>query len=193
MRTILSTFSLVFLLSFTQVINNVKKTLAEKEYNSSKYLKEAIKFIKAVRPNLTNDTAFILADKPSNIQKQYCSNGIWKDTTILSREELDYIKHQDENPQIQKWTSKILPGVRILKRSTIEDAFKDPGEWDYFHKHIGKSFSTISAPIFLRDYSYCIFYFDNHCGGLCGHGELNLYKKVNDKWEVVMCYCVWVS
>ena len=55
------------------------------------------------------------------------------------------------------------------------------------------SFNTFSLPIFLRNYSYCIFYSDNHCGWLCGGGRLTLYKKINNRWQELKSYCNWIS
>jgi hypothetical protein len=115
------------------------------------------------------------------------------DVGTYTKEELSFIKGQ-KFPSLAKWTKESLGNIRLMSSDTINAIFKDHSKWwTYFNKHVGPSFNTYSIPIFLRNDTYCLFYSDHQCGGLCGEGNLTLYKKQNDKWTVVKSYCDWIS
>ena len=77
---------------------------------------------------------------------------------------------------------------------TVTAIFKDRNKWwTYFYKYYGESFNTYSAPIFLRNYTLCLFYSSNSCGGLCGGGQITLFKKEGNTWKPFKSFCDWVS
>ena len=66
--------------------------------------------------------------------------------------------------------------------------------WVEFHKMYGSGFSTFSVPLFTVDKNTCIVYKAGHCGGLCGHGGTNVYKRVNGKWTFIQSIgMIWIS
>ncbi len=85
-----------------------------------------------------------------------------------------------------KWKTSDFPGVRLLSRDTVDAVFKVfARHWTYFRAYIGNDFNEFSMPIFLRNDTYCLFYTANYCGGLCGGGNLILYKKQGNGWKIV--------
>ena len=155
------------------------------------YVKKCIAFIKEIMPQELSDTTFILADKPFSFEYFECIEELLSDTTSYTKEELSFIKEK-QYPSLTKWTKEFFRNTRLVSSDTINAIFKDNSKWwTYFNKHIGRAFNTFS--IFLRNDTYCLFYSDHSCGGLCGSGRLTLYKKENNKWTKVKSYCDWVS
>ena len=98
-------------------------------------------------------------------------------------------------PLITKWSDSYFKNGKVLEKEKIRTIFKgnlDDG-WTDFHKEYGNSYLELSAPIFFNKYSYCIVFGAGHCGSLCEGGELILYKKNNDKWEIVKRYSNYVN
>jgi len=134
-------------------------------------------------PKQVSDTNFILADKPFSFNRFDCIASLLTDTTTYTKEELSFIKDK-KYPSVTRWSKEFFETTKIISSDTINTIFKDDSKWwTYFNKYIGKGFSTFSVPIFLRNDTYCLFYSDHHCGGLCGGGSLTLYKKQNNKWN----------
>jgi hypothetical protein len=156
------------------------------------YLQKCIAFIKEIKQKELSDTNFILADKPFSFEYFDCLKELMEDSTAYTTAELSFIKNR-QYPLLTKWTRAFYGTIRLISSVTINEIFKDPSKWwPYFNKNIGREFNTFSVPIFLRNYSYCLFYSDHHCGGLCGGGRLILYKKENNKWIELKSYCIWV-
>ena len=88
----------------------------------------------------------------------------------------------------------MVPKAKLINGDTIKEIFNNYAKmWTYFHKEIGRDLTTFSAPIFLRNYQYCIFYSSFHCGDRCGEGQLLLYKKDGADWKKVKTYCNWIA
>ena len=162
--------------------------------DSIAYLEKCVEFIKQIKQKELLDTSFILSDKPFSFEYFDCIKELLSDTTIYTKDEILLIKSK-ANPSLTRWTKEFFINIKIISSDTIASIFKDNSKWwDYFHKHVGTSFNTFSVPIFFRNDTYCLFYSDHHCGGLCGGGRLTLYKKENNKkWTEIRFYCLWVS
>jgi hypothetical protein len=161
--------------------------------DSIAFQKKCVAFIKEVKSQEVSDTNFILADKPFSFENSDCLSYLLTDAGTYTKEELSIIKDK-KFPSLVKWTKESFGSTKLVSSDTINAIFKDHSKWwTYFNKHIGRSFNTFSVPIFLRNDTYCLFYSDHHCGGLCGEGKLILYKKQNNKWTVLKSYCNWVS
>lgn len=161
--------------------------------DSIEFVKKCVAFIKEVKPQEVSDTNFILSDKPFSFESFDCILDLLTDTTTYTKEELSFIKDK-EYPLLTKWAKESFGNTNLVSSDTINPIFEDNSKWwTYFNKHIGRSFNTFSTPIFLRNDTYCLFYSSHHCGGLCGGGNLALYKKQNNKWTVVKTYCDWIS
>jgi len=50
-----------------------------------------------------------------------------------------------------------------------------------------------SRIIFNNDYSLAFFYFDFHCGELCGSGHLILAERKGGKWRIIRNDMLWVA
>jgi hypothetical protein len=162
--------------------------------DSLAYLNQVNIFIREVMEKELNDTAFILVDKPFAFEYFECIQELLTDTANYSKEERLFIQEATRKSKIKFWSSPMFSKVKMMDSKTIDSVFNDRSKgWKYFHENIGQSFNSFSAPIFFRNYSYCIFYFDNSCDNLCGGGQLILYKKQNGKWKNIQSYCNWVS
>jgi hypothetical protein len=172
-------------LSLTRAKEHIQDSIAD--------IQKSIEFIRQVKKRELNDTTFILSDKPFTFEYFECMEELLNDTSTYSQKEMAYIK-QKKYLSLSKWTNECFPKIKLIRSEIIDSLFKNRLEgWSFFHNKIGHSFNIFSLPIFLRNYSYCIFYSDNHCGWLCGGGRLTLYKKINNKWEEFKSYCDWIS
>lgn len=161
--------------------------------DSVDYILKSIAFIKQVKQQELSNTNFILSDKPFLFEYFDCIGDLLTDTTFYTKNELAFIKDK-KYPLIKYWTKEYFRNTILVSDDTITAIFKDNSKgWAYFYKIIGRNFNTFSVPIFLRDDTYCLFYSDHHCGGLCGGGQLTLYKKEKEKWVKVKTYCSWIS
>lgn len=157
------------------------------------YIRKCIAFIQEIQPQELSDTNFILSDKPFLFEYFDCMENVLADAVTFTKEELSYIKDK-KYPSLKKWTEGLLGKIKLVSSDSINAIFRDnKKEWRYFYKNFGASFNNFSVPIFLRNDTYCLFYSDNHCGGLCGGGSLVLYKKENNRWTKVHSYCDWIS
>lgn len=173
--------------------NSTTKNNLNAEQDSIAYLQKCVEFIKQIEQKELSDTNFILADKPFSFEDFDCIKELLTDTTIYTKDELLLIRNKTK-PLLTKWTKEFFTNTKIVNSDTISSIFKDNSKWwPYFYKNIGRSFNTFSVPIFFRNDTYCLFYSDHHCGGLCGGGRLTLYKKENNKWTEIKSYCDWVS
>jgi hypothetical protein len=112
--------------------------------------------------------------------------------TVADREE---IERWASRPIFRAWTQDMVAGVRIIPKDTITAIFssKHLDGWAYFYLHYGQGFHSFGCPLFLRNYTWCLFYSGHHCGWLCGDGQLALYKKEGGRWVFVKNWGVWMS
>jgi len=163
--------------------------------DSTEYLTQAIQFIKSVKQVELNEKSFVLADQPADIHGFDCLSDLLADTTTLSDNERIFVISSSNKSYIKQWRKDFFDDVTIIPSDTIKLIFgKDPfDDWNYFYEHYGSSFNSFSAPIFFRDYTFCLFYSDNSCGMLCGTGNLSLFQRKNNEWKLVKTYCEWIS
>jgi len=158
------------------------------------YIEETKEFIKYIRTNEYTDDTILLVDKPNMKEFNECINSLFRDTTLFAFDEQEIIKAQVDEPLLKKWDTKLVDKAKIISRDTVTAIFKDRNKWwTYFYKYYGESFNTYSAPIFLRNYTLCLFYSSNSCGGLCGGGQITLFKKEGNTWKPFKSFCDWVS
>lgn len=196
MKTVLSLLVIPCFLACAQSssgINKESKPLTKEQEDSSKYITESLKFIKSVIPGFLDSSQYLLQDEPASLNVIDCFNEFKADTSTFSKEDLKVIQQAYERPLIKRWTPEMFPRTSFVKKTTIDSIFEKGDGWEYFYNHIGAGFNTFSAPIFLRDYSWCLIYTSDHCGWLCASGRLELYSKKAGKWEVVKSWCNWIS
>lgn len=189
-------FLIIFLFSsipsFGQANQKTKSDLTIIQ-DSTEYLNRCIAFIKDVKKEQLAEANFILVDHPFSFEYNECISKFLIESTTYSNDELAFIKDK-KYPSLTKWSKDLFTTIKIISKDSIDLIFKDNSKWwPYFHKNIGSSFNSFSIPIFLRNYTYCLFYSDNHCGGECGDGKLTLYKMENNKWVEIQSYCNWIS
>lgn len=74
-----------------------------------------------------------------------------------------------------------------------------PGGWQKFYEEHpdARAFYVVSRVGFSPDRRRAMVYFSDHCGGLCGHGQIFTLEKVRDQWRLVNVpgakLCMWVS
>lgn len=94
-----------------------------------------------------------------------------------------------------RWSKKYFHNMKIIGRDSLDFIFKDRKNlgWNYFHKEYGEGYYSFSKPIFFRKNTISIFYSSYNCGGLCGGGQLDLYRKINDQWQLYFTLYMWIS
>lgn len=158
------------------------------------YLKQTAGFIKFITGSSETNTPFILVDKTFQFERYDCLKYVISDTAAFTKEERTYIESESRHSLLRCWTTGLVLQAKIISVDTVHAIFEDRSKgWKYFYKNAGVSFSNFSASVFLRNYSYCLFYSDNSCGGLCGRGRLTLYKKEGESWKEIKSYCDWIS
>lgn len=117
---------------------------------------------------------------------------ITTDSLVLTTKEMAYINDQINKMITHTQTKDLLPDFTFVPKDTVTNAFAQSrlGRWKYFEN---KSIYNFGVPIFLRQYTYCFFYYGYGCGGECGEGYFYIYKKVKDKWERWLMLSGWMS
>lgn len=160
------------------------------------YLDAVRQFI-AYMARTTGDSAqpFFLEDSVSPLEGSKFLNGCLNDTATFTVEERQQIRSWSVRPPLQAWTPDIAGSIRLIRKDTIRAIFsrKHMDGWNYYYHHFGASFNTFGCPLFLRHYTWCLFYSGNHCGWLCGGGQLALYKKEGGHWVFVKDWGSWIS
>jgi hypothetical protein len=122
-------------------------------------------------------------------------NSCLRDSSTFTTPERAQIKRWANHPAFQVWTPDMAPGVRLIPKDTITAIFsrKHRDGWSYFYGHYGLGYHRFGCPLFLRNYTRCLFYSGHHCGWLCGDGQLALYKKEGGRWVFVKNWGEWMS
>jgi len=159
---------------------------------SDSYVDSAKAFLTFIQKETHQDT-LILSGEPT-VGFDNCFSNALEDTTFFTETDRKSIAASLEKPPIQQWSESYFSQVKLVHQDTIDAIFQDRDRsWSYFHQYIGKNFYRFSAPIFLRNYTYCLFYMGNQCGPLCGQGQLALYRKSQGTWVIVKTFCRWIS
>lgn len=129
------------------------------------------------------------------------------DSLVLTDAEIAYANSEIDKMSNYKWRSNLLPNSKLLLADSLLALQK---RWDdlrnkpltglskeerekWLRGLIEKSkkefisFHKLSAPIFLRNGTYCLFYHGQGCINTidwwgCGSGNFIAYKKINGKW-----------
>lgn len=169
-------------------------TITDLHIDTMLYQQETINFL---NQTIKNEVGY---QKNKFVIKIECqkisSNRLWqrnilKDIVLNSKEE-DTINALIAHPIMTHWTATIFPNQILILDDSLNNFFKTKG-WQYFYKNYGHGFYSFSAPIFVANYTYCLFYKSYNCGALCGDGGLYLYKKINNQWELIKTYNHWMS
>lgn len=105
------------------------------------------------------------------------------DRLVLTQQEHRYIENELSLQANLFWTSHLFEQGRLLTKATLDSIYNSPTRGRiYFEQQYGSNLYSFSNPIFIRDYSLCIFYSGYSCGSLCGEGKLVIFKKENGNW-----------
>lgn len=118
------------------------------------------------------------------------------DVLILNNNEIEYIYRQLKKMQKPYLKADLFDSTLIISERRLKKSFKgnvDIGWAKFYKKYSPNGYYNFSKPIFLRNDSLCIFYYGNHCGGLCGGGGLYVYKKTENGWKSWIELFRWVS
>jgi len=116
------------------------------------------------------------------------------DSMTMSVKEIAYINAEIDKMKDHKWDKGLFENSQIIPTDTVTAIFKNSKRgWSYMYKKGINKFYTISKPILLHKGAFCLLYYGYSCGGLCGYGELALYKKENGKWVHWVAISSWIS
>jgi len=105
------------------------------------------------------------------------TNNTISDTLYLTKTERLYVDSCIQALASFKWTNFEKDKVGLENFSLIKnDQAKKPPDFDYI-------IYIIAKPIFIRKNSICFLFYDYGCGRLCGHGELIILTKQDNKWN----------
>jgi hypothetical protein len=187
----LLTYSFVQSQSF--IINN--KVL---QLDSTVNLKASIDFIKAITGQELSPTNLVLKNDPKMFKRVECFDEILQFDYYLKKEE--WLQIRDSIiPDLSQWAKKMEPKTAYdTKEQVVTDSISQLKSWPYFYLNLGNTglgnnIYYCSVPIFLRNNSYCIFYFINQCGPDCGMANFAIYIRNDTKWIELKRYKGWLE
>ncbi len=171
----------------TPMLRSKATTIVYKEmHNMIYYVDSMVK-----RNNILGSQAMPIVPK----QKQSRMLPLLEDSLTFSDQEIAYVYRELARLSKHKWDAGLLENSQMIPTDTITKVFADLklGGWEYlYNKGIKKNY-TFGTPVFLRNNTYCIFYYGYGCGGLCGYGDFAVYKKENGKWTYWGSITSWIS
>ena len=122
----------------------------------------------------------------------------YKLDTIFTQKDIQFIRKQFNEVENFRLNQNLLTNKVTIPRDTLAKFQNSkrgkPNFWiNYTKKYGNKGFYTIGLPLFSLDRKTVIIISGFHCGGLCGVGTTEIYKKVNGKWISISTLESWVS
>jgi hypothetical protein len=165
--------------------------------DSSEYIRQTGAFINSIQNKINpNKVEFLLEDQPQELDYLTCIKSARHDSSGLTSAEKEFIGRESNKTRIAAWPAGLIEHSTIIPKDTIAAAFAakklDDG-WRYFKGHYDDGFYMFTPPVFLRNYTLCLFNYAYYCGGVCGEGHTILYKKGGDGWKEIQTYCGFVA
>ncbi len=161
-------------------------------------LKKEIDFIKAITGQDLSPTNLVLKNDPKIFKRVECFDEILHFDYYLKKEE--WLQIRDSIiPNLSQYAKKIEPKMaNDTKEQVVTDTISQLKSWPYFYLNLGNTglgnnIYYCSVPIFLRNNSYCIFYFINQCGPDCGMADFAIYIRNDTKWIKLKTYKGWLE
>ncbi|RYY06182.1 MAG: hypothetical protein EOP43_07035 [Sphingobacteriaceae bacterium] len=132
-----------------------------------KYLKEAL------NKGTLYDSFFLLKQKSDDRQ------------LILTKEEKKYLLEKIDEQQDFIWPNNLFHNSQknnIQEKNSINKS-----------KNFFQTVFSFSKPILIRNNSIGIFYYAYYCGGECGQGSIEIYRKSGTKWTRWISIIQWIS
>lgn len=170
-------FTLALLITYFSSYSQIK---TEEEKFLSQFLKNEIGtriiYTDKIKPDFVIE---YLVDELNILEEllraEHWANKQLPEKIIFTKEEsqqvLNEILINNENSYIENK----LPRVKYISSKDLSKLKKCKDYW------------SCSKPIFLRNYSICMFYYGN-----LGGGSLNIYIKVNESWSYYSSLIDWV-
>jgi hypothetical protein len=99
------------------------------------------------------------------------------DTIKLNTQDKDTIYLKLDKLKEFKWTSTDAQKLNLDRIEVIGFDSSRSDRLEYAIKY------HIVPPIYFHNNTYCLLNFSYNCGGLCGHGQITIYKKTTDGWK----------
>jgi hypothetical protein len=198
MRPLLSLllFSLFLTTAKAQSISKESYAFLQDAYKNLKHSANPFIYSKGIDSHGINDAIEVL-QKSKTLKKSRLIDKKIKvvDSLTLTKQEKEFIiKELKKQTSEAFWDSIHIPNSLVITTDTITAIFKDRERgWKYFREKYGSSINSFTMPVFFRKKQLCAFYYDSHCGGLCGDGVLAIYRKEKGHWVMWFVLYEWIS
>jgi hypothetical protein len=191
---------IIFLLFSCKQKESVNEIKTEKELVTELELYEVINFmLPAIKSNNQMNSNYVTEDVMMKIvSKENNYLELDKMDSLFTKNDAEFIKKQLKGIDKFKLKQKLMLDKIIIPSDTLSkfqnNKINSLGFWEnYRQKYGNKGFHTISLPLFSLDKKTVIITIGFHCGGLCGGGATEIYKKINGKWTLIKTLNNWVS
>ncbi|WP_370896540.1 hypothetical protein [Chryseobacterium gossypii] len=163
-----------------QLIKNDSAELGPKDYYVYHISPEEVHF----EPENTDEVPL-----PLGISLEYNADFQAKDSAHYNRENKILSGFELNQHKINKKLSYITTGE-------LDKIIRDSGKdfWTGFNeKYKNRCIRKISVPFFNRNKRVCLVESSVSCGGLDGHGSVEIYEKINGTWVKIGSFRHWIS
>jgi hypothetical protein len=154
-------------------------------------------FLKDIQPLIMKGTKLFLCEKAEHLKaKEILQKNRPESDTILTNTDIEFMLSQLDKAKNIIWNSKFIGGATFIRNGNIDSIFKNlkkDGGWKLFHKTYGNDFYKMSIPYFSKDKKTAFIYIEYYCGYLCGEGGFKIFRRQNNKWELIDFGISWVS
>ena len=164
--------------------------MAQKDDEAVKFLNDYIKsktknkiiYTEKIWPSNLNDIKRALGKTKIQLRENNPDNikTILPEKIIFTEKEMKYVSEEIEKNNNNGWVKNKVVDAQFIARDTIESYLSKKSSFYIYH--------SFSKPIFLRNNSICIFYFDETEGG-----KLATFVKVNGSWKYFAELYSWIS
>lgn len=124
---------------------------------------------------------------------------ILADSITITKQERAYISTAIDNIEKHIWQQGLVLDAQLITVDSVRRVFDRRisdrmfDGWTYFRNKGVDRIYSFTVPVFFRNDTYCLFYYDYGCGNLCGEGQVAIYKKVKGKWVKWSILSSWIS
>lgn len=104
-----------------------------------------------------------------------------------------------ETPSLEKDKFKIKATPKLITFEQFKELFNSSTKktnakgWKYFYKLYPGSHGIFEFSKIIYQGNFACFYVGRHSGGLSGSGDIIVLKKINDSWQLITYFNLWVS
>jgi len=164
--------------------------MAQKDDESVKFLNDYIKsytknkiiYTERIWPSHLDGIKRSLAKDATQLRENASNNKgvVLPEKIVFTEKEMKYVYEEIEKNSNNGWAKNKVVDAQFIARDTIETYMQKKSRFYTYY--------SFSKPIFLRNNSICIFYFEESDGG-----SLSTYVKVNGSWTYFARFYSWVS